>query len=62
MATAHRRTSSGLNSSSGGELKLYLKGKRNTFDRLNTLDKGTKFTICCATCEQRPPVISTAGL
>ena len=30
MATADRRTGGGLNSSSGGELKLYLKGKRNT--------------------------------
>ena len=30
MATTHCRTGSGLNSSSGGELKLYLKGKRNT--------------------------------
>ena len=30
MATAHHRTSDGLNSSSGGELKLYLMGKRNT--------------------------------
>ena len=30
MATAHCRTGGGLNSSSGGELKLYLKGKRNT--------------------------------
>ena len=30
MATAHRCTSGGLNLSSGGELKLYLKGKRNT--------------------------------
>ena len=30
MATTHCRTGGGLNSSSGGELKLYLKGKRNT--------------------------------
>ena len=30
MANAHRRTGGGLNSSSGGELKLYLMGKRNT--------------------------------
>ena len=30
MATADCRTGGGLNSSSGGELKLYLKGKRNT--------------------------------
>ena len=30
MATAHCRTGGGLNSSSGGKLKLYLKGKRNT--------------------------------
>ena len=33
MATTHRRTGGGLNSSSGGELKLYLKGKRNTVTR-----------------------------
>ena len=30
MATAHCHTNGVLNSSSGGELKLYLKGKRNT--------------------------------
>ena len=34
MATTDRHTGGGLNSSSGGELKLYLKGKRNT----NVLD------------------------
>ena len=31
------------------------------FHRIITLDKDSKFTICCATCEQRQPVISTAG-
>ena len=30
MATADHPSGSGLNSSLGGELKLYLKGKRNT--------------------------------
>ena len=34
MATAHCHTGGGLNSSSGGELELYLKGKRNTSDTL----------------------------
>ena len=29
MPTTHGHTGGGLNSSSGGELKLYLKGKRN---------------------------------
>ena len=38
MATAHRHTSGGLNSSSGGELKLYLKGKRNTPRHTNPSD------------------------
>ena len=37
MATTECRFGGGLNSSSGGELKLYLKWKRNTFSVINDL-------------------------
>ena len=37
MVTTHCRTGGGLNSSSGGELKLYLKGKRNTYSNAKSL-------------------------
>ena len=40
MATAHLHTGGGLNSSSGGELKLYLKGKRNMVSRGAVVDLG----------------------
>ena len=41
MATAETAFGGGLNSSSGGELKLYLKWKRNTFLALFWLVVGT---------------------
>ena len=37
MATAETAFGGGLNSSSGGELKLYLKWKRNTIGYINSM-------------------------
>ena len=48
MATAHRHTGGGLNSSSGGELKLYLKGKRNTLIKVRC-KKGEQLVLPMST-------------
>ena len=45
MATAECRFGGGLNSSSGGELKLYLKWKRNTHFPVSTEHLKSKFSV-----------------
>ena len=43
-ATTHQCSGGGLNSSSGGELKLYLKWKRNTSNSKNTSSRRELFS------------------